>query len=274
LQMQARLETGGIRTHREEGVECCHSTQTKFWVHDPDRTLWEIYLLHEEADDDEHKHALPSAATTNAFANDNAPAPKAIWQHNLSDGPVSQVPHAGNSLHEVFLDGSANLRPENFDLLALLRDAHRALRPGGEVRIHGLTADASLTNPHPALPGPAAAVQYVPTHSELTHQLQLAGFVTVRLEQLSEKAHFSGVDDGIGMREIMLAGTKPGHRPKARNHFAIYLGPLASVSDDFGNTFCRGGLVPLNIHDWQALKNCSAGSHFLFLAPNSIAKRS
>src|SRR5262245_51968542 len=36
MEMQARLEAGGYRTRREEGVECCHSRQTKFWVTDPD----------------------------------------------------------------------------------------------------------------------------------------------------------------------------------------------------------------------------------------------
>ena len=32
-------------TRREEGVECCYARQTKFWVLDPDRTLWEMYVL-------------------------------------------------------------------------------------------------------------------------------------------------------------------------------------------------------------------------------------
>src|SRR5262245_22103365 len=44
--MQARLEQAGYATQREEGVECCYSKQTKFWVVDPDRTLWELYVLH------------------------------------------------------------------------------------------------------------------------------------------------------------------------------------------------------------------------------------
>ncbi|HEV7924055.1 MAG TPA: ArsI/CadI family heavy metal resistance metalloenzyme, partial [Verrucomicrobiae bacterium] len=51
-QMQVRLETAGIATKREEGVECCHSRQTKFWVTDPDRTLWELYIFHEDIEDE------------------------------------------------------------------------------------------------------------------------------------------------------------------------------------------------------------------------------
>jgi catechol 2,3-dioxygenase-like lactoylglutathione lyase family enzyme len=48
--MQQRLELAGIRSQREQGVECCYARQTKFWVTDPDRTLWEIYTLEEDLD--------------------------------------------------------------------------------------------------------------------------------------------------------------------------------------------------------------------------------
>ncbi|MCA9086545.1 MAG: VOC family protein, partial [Planctomycetaceae bacterium] len=43
--VQRRLEAVGVRSQREEGVECCYSKQTKFWLHDPDGTLWEMYIL-------------------------------------------------------------------------------------------------------------------------------------------------------------------------------------------------------------------------------------
>jgi catechol 2,3-dioxygenase-like lactoylglutathione lyase family enzyme len=52
--MQKRLEMAGIHTKREEGVECCYARQTKFWVTDPDQTLWEIYTLDEDI---EHRGA-------------------------------------------------------------------------------------------------------------------------------------------------------------------------------------------------------------------------
>src|ERR1700722_17668013 len=50
VEVQRRLEEAGIATQRQEGVECCYARQTKFWVTDPDRTLWEIYTLHEDLD--------------------------------------------------------------------------------------------------------------------------------------------------------------------------------------------------------------------------------
>lgn len=46
--IQRRLEENGVRTVREEGVECCYAKQTKFWAADPDGTMWEVYVL--EAD--------------------------------------------------------------------------------------------------------------------------------------------------------------------------------------------------------------------------------
>jgi catechol 2,3-dioxygenase-like lactoylglutathione lyase family enzyme len=48
--VQRRLEQAGIHTKHKEGVECCYARQTKFWVTDPDQTLWEIYTLDEDID--------------------------------------------------------------------------------------------------------------------------------------------------------------------------------------------------------------------------------
>ena len=49
--IQSRLEAAGLHTEREEGVECCYALQTKFWISDPDDTLWEIYVFHDDLDD-------------------------------------------------------------------------------------------------------------------------------------------------------------------------------------------------------------------------------
>jgi uncharacterized membrane protein len=74
--------------------------------------------------------------------------------------------------------------------------------------------------------------------------------------------------NGVQMREILLVGLKPGHRPQNKTHQAVYLGPLAQVADDFGNVFPRGERVSLNIHDWQVLALSSAAGQFLFLPPD------
>src|SRR5262245_56740159 len=50
VECQRRLERPGIATRREEGVECCYARQTKFWVHDPDNNLWEVYTFDGDID--------------------------------------------------------------------------------------------------------------------------------------------------------------------------------------------------------------------------------
>jgi catechol 2,3-dioxygenase-like lactoylglutathione lyase family enzyme len=44
--IQRRLEQAGYRTARQDDVRCCYAHQTKFWIADPDDTLWEVYVLH------------------------------------------------------------------------------------------------------------------------------------------------------------------------------------------------------------------------------------
>jgi catechol 2,3-dioxygenase-like lactoylglutathione lyase family enzyme len=46
VEVQRRLEAAGYRTSRQDDVRCCYAHQTKFWVADPDDTLWEVYVLH------------------------------------------------------------------------------------------------------------------------------------------------------------------------------------------------------------------------------------
>jgi catechol 2,3-dioxygenase-like lactoylglutathione lyase family enzyme len=263
VKIQHRLEAAGIRTQREEGVECCYAKQTKFWVTDPDRALWEIYVFHEDIDEYGDDSA-PDVAQVESFAKE-VPRPRVTWQHQLTEPVPARIPHDDNSVHEVLLEGTANLKPNNANLDLLLAEAFRVLRPGGEVRLHGLAGDAPLPDVPVALPGPAAAVEYVPAATEPMRSLCRTGFVDVCFEKLSPKAYFEVA--GVGLREILLAGRKPGHRPRAATHAAIYLGPLTQVTDDFGNTFPRGERVPLNVHDWQALKNGPVAGQFLLLPP-------
>src|SRR5262249_7867875 len=57
--LQRRLEMAGHTTQREEGVECCYSRQTKFWISDPDGNLWEMYVLEDGPDDHDCRHSSP-----------------------------------------------------------------------------------------------------------------------------------------------------------------------------------------------------------------------
>ena len=43
-----RLRQVGARLGRQDHVQCCYAEQTKLWVTDPDGTLWEVYVLHDD----------------------------------------------------------------------------------------------------------------------------------------------------------------------------------------------------------------------------------
>jgi catechol 2,3-dioxygenase-like lactoylglutathione lyase family enzyme len=261
VEIQRRLEAAGLHTEREEGVECCYARQTKFWVTDPDRALWEIYIFHDDIDD--HGSAAPPRAEPLKLETSKSSAPLA-WEHRLRDPIPSRIPHDDNSLHEVRLEGSINVAPSAENRSGLLTESWRALRPGAPIYLHGLAGDRA-SGSRPQLPGPAAAVQHVPAAGAVVDDLVRSGFVEVQIEKLSETAHF--VVDGVPMRELRIVARKPGYRPARATHDAVYLGPMAQVSDDFGNLFRRGVATPLNIHDWQMLSKSVASSAFLFLKP-------
>jgi len=263
VEIQRRVEEAGFATTREDGVACCYALQTKFWVADPDRLLWEIYTLHEDLD----HHGEGTVPEGHAFAKDVA-REKVVWEHRIPDAIPDSIPHVANSLDEVRLEGAINVSLEPGALDRLIGDALRALRPGGSLRIHGLAGDRPLAAALPALPGPAAVIECVPAWSEPLNAMTKAGFASVRFETLSRKAYF--VIAGVQMREIILTGQKPGYRPKKETRHAVYLGPLAQVVDDFGNVFPRGQSVSLNVHDWQVLSKSAVSEQFQFFEGDSL----
>src|SRR5262249_50657720 len=131
VEVQRRLEEAGIATQRQEGVECCYARQTKFWVTDPDKVLWEVYVLHEDV---EHSGFDDPPVTA-------APAPRKSWEHRLTEPWPDRLPHADGALDEVRLEGSFNALVGPGPVDALLAEVMRVLRPGGRVAVHGLVAD-------------------------------------------------------------------------------------------------------------------------------------
>lgn len=51
LAAQLRLKAAGLATFDEMDTTCCYAKQDKIWVHDPDGTPWEIFTVHEDAED-------------------------------------------------------------------------------------------------------------------------------------------------------------------------------------------------------------------------------
>ncbi len=49
--IQDRLKAVGARIGQQDDVKCCYAHQTKIWVTDPDQTMWEIYVLHDDVPD-------------------------------------------------------------------------------------------------------------------------------------------------------------------------------------------------------------------------------
>jgi catechol 2,3-dioxygenase-like lactoylglutathione lyase family enzyme len=45
LAVKQRLEAAGYETTDELNTTCCYALQDKFWVNDPSRYRWEVYIL-------------------------------------------------------------------------------------------------------------------------------------------------------------------------------------------------------------------------------------
>ncbi len=266
LEVQTRLESAGWQTDRQQDVECCHSRQTKFWVTDPDGTLWELYVLEGEADADDEPHASPA----HARGPDHEPVElqqTVFWQHLLVDPLPTTIDREASSVDHVELQGTFNLKLAESRLTHFLAETFRILRPGGRLTVHALAADVHVAGELPPLPGPAVLVQHVPEVSDVLRALETAGYTELELTRLGEKACF--IVDAIEMREMRVAATKPASDPAAKGGAVVYRGPLHAVSDDRGNVFRRGERVIVQGSDREALRQSSASEQFAFLTQSN-----
>ncbi|WP_254507249.1 ArsI/CadI family heavy metal resistance metalloenzyme [Anatilimnocola floriformis] len=202
VEVQRRLELAGISTRREEGVECCYARQTKFWVHDPDGNLWEVYTLEEDLEHRGDGHIPTEAPKTSS----SVPA-LAIWGHRLGEPFAKRLPILDGSVDQVALQGTFNERLLLEERQRRWREIRRILKSGGEVQMHLLTANQSTDDQVLRLPGPAAAVQYVPAEGELLAELTAAGFVDVGVTFRGQSACFTAGD--CQLRETRIAAKAP-----------------------------------------------------------------
>ncbi len=49
--IQTRLDAVNARVGQQDDVKCCYALQSKLWITDPDGTLWEVYVLHDDVPD-------------------------------------------------------------------------------------------------------------------------------------------------------------------------------------------------------------------------------
>lgn len=255
--MQERIERAGIRSRREEGVECCYARQTKFWVHDPDKTLWEIYTLDEDIDHRGIGQSLEEMIPEGT----NGHVEPVVWEHRMSEPVPTTIPLADASADEVRLRGSLNLSLPVAVQERLVMEAHRVLKPGGRLFVHVLVGDQVVTAPQ--LSGPAAAVQHVPVQSEPIQLLQKAGLRGVRMEKFDAKPCFQR--QGVDMRELRLEGWKSSAEQN-NTVKVLYKGPFRQITDDSGRVYVRGEWVEVPACIGEALQQGETAEVFLVVS--------
>lgn len=256
--LQRRLEMAGIHSQREEGVECCYAKQSKFWLHDPDQNLWEMYLLEGDL---EHRGAgqVPEAVTGAASVKNTVSAASSVvcsageeaqgerkWTHRLGQPLELPAEFASESLDEVILQGSLNAEGTIEEIRAFLQRIVARLKPGGTLSLHCLTGDRPVTEAL-NLAGPASVVSQVPVLKSLLEDLEAVGLERIRLTKYRGKACFTVGE--AALRETMLQARKP--EPLSENQVAVvYLGPWAELSLDQGITLKRGcqARLPENVY--------------------------
>ena len=198
--LQERLEKHGIRSQREEGVECCYAKQTKFWVQDPDMTLWEFYTL----DDDELDHR-GVGQSIEVMTSSTLPNEQSVWEHKLGTEFPVRIDACDGSLDLVTLRGTFNVPLDESQRSMVLKEARRVLRPNGRLLLRILSG--TETHPNPVIPGYEAYVKYVPAKDEVVGLLSKVGLEGIRLLKYDPTPCFT--IDGIAMRETHIEAFNP-----------------------------------------------------------------
>lgn len=272
VNVQHRLESNGITTVREDGVECCYAKQTKFWLHDPDQNLWEIYTLEEDIEHRGHvtENLLQIASHTLRTKKTDAVQPaESIWAHRLGQSIPAKLFMLDESVDKVDLQGTFNAGCSDAQLNCLLAEIARVLKPDGVLKIHALTSEVDVNVEKLELPGPASVVQQVPTISKLMSVLQSAGFINIGFEKYGSEPCF--VAHNAAMRETRLLARKAlsltsetGQSPIVAN--VLYKGPGISVLLGDGTHLEKGVFTPITQAQLVEIQNANS-EDFVFGAP-------
>ncbi|HET6327761.1 MAG TPA: ArsI/CadI family heavy metal resistance metalloenzyme [Planctomycetaceae bacterium] len=282
VELQRRLEVSGLSSIREEGVECCYSRQTKFWIQDPDKTLWEFYVLESDGDCASDRKAPQSVVSLDRrqLRTESHPTPAKSpqpvgaapaateWEHRLGCPFPRPLPFGDQTLNEIRLRGTFNVPCDPAIRDAMLVDCLRALKPGGRIVLHHLTSNAPLPANSLPLPGPAAVVEEVPIDVELLAAVERAGFCDVRLLKFGSAPSFTL--RGVELRETIIQAVKS---PQAEEESIVvmYKGPFRELIDDAGRVFRRGDRVWISPSAWDRL--CSGSFEDSFVRLKSEPRR-
>jgi catechol 2,3-dioxygenase-like lactoylglutathione lyase family enzyme len=254
---RARLEAAGVSVECED-VECCYSRQSKFWLADPDKNLWEVYALTGDID---HRGSL---SASDALAARQRGGGDSTWEHRLGDPLPIPLPLADQTVDAVRLRGTFNSPRPREERLAIAKEAFRVLRPTGQLVVHGLVTDRALSGEFPRLPGPAALVRDVPLESEPLRLLEEAGFVGAFAQKLGECSVF--VHGGASMRELLVVAWRPDRIAlRSDASVVVYKGPFREVTDDAGASYRRGERVTVDARTVARLKLGALADEFVFL---------
>lgn len=262
VEAQGRVESTGIATQREDGVECCYSRQTKFWVHDLDQRLWEFYTLDDDIDHRGAGQSLDEMVGEEAAVAIAGKTEPVVWEHRMYQPftPPLQL------CDEVRLRGTFNVPVSAEEMRGQLAQACEVLKPGGQVTVHILTAEEPIAG-ELNLPGPAAYVKYVPVRTELLAAIESAGFVDLQLSTFRSGACFE--HQGVPLRETLIVARRPAEVSAAMCD-VVFKGPFATVTDDEGNEWRRGEALCVPRSRWESLQNSPVGELFVML-PESAA---
>lgn len=279
---QAMTERG-LRTDLTENVECCYARQDKFWLHSPDGVLWEFYLLTEDLEHHGQGQSAEAIGLPEGRTEATQP-PRRVAAHRIDQGTHVIFDVADGTLDEIDLQGTFNLP---VDLDAVVREARRALAPGGIVRAHVLTADRVVPDSAVALPGPASVVRRVPVDRDLVEGMKRAGLVDIRFDQLAEHPCFAigdaacrqtrlsarapeGNTGGRGVRNPESPGAADQREAAVEATVTLMpLGPFAEWLDDRGIRFVRGERIEVAAVDAERLTREFPGSFVRLERPNA-----
>lgn len=262
VEAQSRVEQAGVSTQREDGVECCYSKQTKFWVHDLDQRLWEFYTLDEDLDHRGMGQSLEAMVGEEAAtAIVNLPVPD-VWEHRMYDPFLPP----STPCDEIRLRGTFNVPVSDSDMRLQLRQAFETLKPGGKIALHILTSEEPISGDL-SLPGPAAYVKHVPVRTELLSALESAGFVDLQLTTFRSGACFE--HHGTPLRETQIVANRPS-LDSTEKCDVIFKGPFLTITDDEGNEWRRGEAVKVSRSRWESLQQMPVADLFVMI-PESAA---